>query len=75
MTHNPRILTVGTGAIGAIYSWRLSKTCDITAVCRSNYEAVKSNGFNIESAKFGNEIFKPTEGKTRIKQREREDKG
>ncbi|KAI8990765.1 2-dehydropantoate 2-reductase [Mycotypha africana] len=57
----PRILTVGTGAIGAIYSWRLSKTSHITAVCRSNYEAVKQNGFDIKSAKFGEGLFRPDE--------------
>ncbi|KAI9470535.1 MAG: 2-dehydropantoate 2-reductase [Benjaminiella poitrasii] len=55
----PRILTVGTGAVGAIYSWRLSKSCHVTAVCRSNYEAVKKNGFDIDSVKFGKEIFRP----------------
>lgn len=54
---------VGTGAVGAIYSWRLSKSCNVTAVCRSNYEAVKEKGFDIESAKFGKEMFKPHGGK------------
>ncbi|KAI8370341.1 2-dehydropantoate 2-reductase [Radiomyces spectabilis] len=57
--HSARILTVGTGAVGAIYSWRLSQSCNITAVCRSNYEVVKSNGFNIDSKKFGQAIFRP----------------
>lgn len=56
-------LTVGTGAVGAIYSWRLSKSCNVTAVCRSNYDIVKEQGFTIESAKFGNENFKPHHGK------------
>lgn len=59
MTSAPRVLTVGTGAVGAIYSWRLSKSCNVTAVCRSNYDIVKEQGFTIESAKFGNENFKP----------------
>ncbi|CAO3630366.1 unnamed protein product [Cunninghamella blakesleeana] len=58
-SQQPRILTVGTGAIGAIYSWRLSLSSEITAVCRSNYEAVKKDGFNIDSKKFGKDIFKP----------------
>lgn len=59
MTSQTRLLTVGTGAVGAIYSWRLSKTCNVTAVCRSNYEIVKNDGFNIDSAKFGKDVFRP----------------
>ena len=54
---------MGAGAVGAIYSWRLAKTCDVTTVCRSNYQAVKDNGFDIDSAKFGKEIFRPHQGK------------
>ncbi|ORX58119.1 2-dehydropantoate 2-reductase [Hesseltinella vesiculosa] len=53
------ILTVGTGAVGAIYSWRLAKSAAVTTLCRSNYQAVKDNGFNIESKKFGQEVFHP----------------
>lgn len=59
MTTQPRLLTVGVGAVGAIYSWRLSKSCNVTAVCRSNYEAVKKDGFDIDSAKFGKDVFRP----------------
>ncbi|CAO3700803.1 unnamed protein product [Rhizopus stolonifer] len=59
MSSIPRILTVGTGAIGAIYSWRLSQTCEITAVCRSSYQSVSENGFEIDSAKFGLDVFRP----------------
>ncbi|KAI8333289.1 2-dehydropantoate 2-reductase [Choanephora cucurbitarum] len=59
MSSRPRVLNVGAGAVGAIYSWRLAKTCDVTTVCRSNYQAVKDNGFDIDSAKFGKEIFRP----------------
>ncbi|CAO3685854.1 unnamed protein product [Rhizopus stolonifer] len=55
----PHILTVGTGAIGAIYSWRLAQSCEITTVCRSNYETVKEKGFKIESQKFGDGVFHP----------------
>ncbi|KAI9319085.1 2-dehydropantoate 2-reductase [Dichotomocladium elegans] len=57
----PRVLTVGTGAIGAIYSWRLSLSCHVTTVCRSNFEVVRHNGLKIESKKFGNEIFFPNQ--------------
>ncbi|SAL97004.1 hypothetical protein [Absidia glauca] len=59
MSSSPRILTVGTGAIGAIYSWRLSKSSQVTTVCRSNYDIVNEQGFSIDSKKFGTEIFKP----------------
>ncbi|KAI9359757.1 2-dehydropantoate 2-reductase [Pilaira anomala] len=59
MSSQPRVLTVGTGAIGAIYSWRLSKSCNVTTVCRSNYDVVKENGFDMNSAKFGEEKFIP----------------
>ncbi|RCH81650.1 hypothetical protein CU097_002872 [Rhizopus azygosporus] len=59
MSAAPRILTVGTGAVGAIYSWRLGQSSEITAVCRSNYQAVKDNGFDIESVKFGKDVFRP----------------
>ena len=53
---------VGTGAVGSIYSWRLSQSCQVTTVCRSNYETVKKNGFIMESAKFGLDIFRPHNG-------------
>ncbi|KAI9265982.1 2-dehydropantoate 2-reductase [Sporodiniella umbellata] len=55
----PRVLTVGTGAVGAIYSWRLSQSCEITTVCRSSYQTVLENGFDINSAKFGLDKFRP----------------
>ncbi|KAI9316822.1 2-dehydropantoate 2-reductase [Dichotomocladium elegans] len=54
-----RILTVGTGAIGSIYSWRLAQSCEVTTVCRSNYQAVLKKGFEIDSMKWGQGVFKP----------------
>ncbi|KAI8073449.1 2-dehydropantoate 2-reductase [Gilbertella persicaria] len=59
MSSQPRILNVGTGAVGAIYSWRLAKSCLVTTVCRSNYEIIRQHGFQIDSAKFGKDIFRP----------------
>ncbi|KAK5121128.1 hypothetical protein LTR85_005612 [Meristemomyces frigidus] len=58
----PRILLHGSGAIGTIYVYLLQQAgCDVTAVCRSNYSAAKSNGFIIDSAVYGNGIhIKPT---------------
>jgi 2-dehydropantoate 2-reductase len=45
----PNILLFGTGAVGAVYLYLLSKTCSTTAVCRSNYTAAKTSGFTINS--------------------------
>ena len=50
----PKVLVHGSGAIGAIYIYILQQSgCSVTAVCRSNYSAVKDNGFTIDSDKFG----------------------
>ena len=53
---------MGAGAVGNVYSWRLSKSCEVTTVCRSNYGAVKNNGFIMNSAKFGRAVFRPHNG-------------
>lgn len=57
----PKILLHGSGAIGTIYVYLLHKAgYDITAVCRSNYEAAKNNGFKIDSERYGQGItFQP----------------
>jgi hypothetical protein len=53
----PKVLVHGSGAIGAIYIHILQQAgCSVTAVCRSNYSAVKSDGFTIDSDKFGKNI-------------------
>ncbi|KAF4553493.1 Ketopantoate reductase PanE/ApbA-like protein 5 [Elsinoe fawcettii] len=53
----PKVLLFGSGAIGTIYVYILQQAgCDVSAVCRSNYEAVKANGFLINSAIFGSSI-------------------
>ncbi|KAK5170989.1 uncharacterized protein LTR77_004133 [Saxophila tyrrhenica] len=54
---SPRILLHGSGAIGTIYVYLLLKAgYDVTAVCRSNYEAAKANGFLIDSDRYGKGI-------------------
>jgi 2-dehydropantoate 2-reductase len=54
---SPKVLIHGSGAIGTIYVYLLSKAgYDVTAVCRSNYEAVKSKGFLIDSDLYGKGI-------------------
>lgn len=53
----PKILLHGSGAIGTIYVYLLLKAgYDITAVCRSNYEAAKRDGFLIDSERYGKGI-------------------
>ncbi|OMJ29314.1 hypothetical protein AYI69_g1182, partial [Smittium culicis] len=54
------VLIVGGGALGSVFGWRLQLGgCLVSVVCRSNYEIVKNNGFQIESGKFGNGVFSP----------------
>ncbi|KAG0261715.1 hypothetical protein BG011_000742 [Mortierella polycephala] len=59
----PRILTVGTGAVGSYYTWRLQQSglCTVTTVCRSTYEVVKANGIEIQTIAWGEgpHVFKP----------------
>ncbi|KAF2631390.1 2-dehydropantoate 2-reductase [Macroventuria anomochaeta] len=62
MTANtqPRVLLFGAGGIGTVYLWLLSKKSTTTAVCRSNYDVAKKDGFIINSSIFGQGIhFKP----------------
>ncbi|KAI1787023.1 ketopantoate reductase PanE/ApbA-domain-containing protein [Ganoderma leucocontextum] len=49
------VLLIGFGAVGAIYSLILnSGRARVTVIARSNYEAVKANGMNFRSLKYGN---------------------
>ncbi|KAH7410075.1 2-dehydropantoate 2-reductase [Phaeosphaeria sp. MPI-PUGE-AT-0046c] len=61
----PKVLLFGAGGVGAVYLYILQKVAETTAVCRSNYEVVKKDGFILNSAIFGQGIkFKPTVVKT-----------
>ncbi|KAI1074096.1 2-dehydropantoate 2-reductase [Whalleya microplaca] len=54
-----RVLIFGTGGVGAVYTWVLSravKESDITAICRSNYDEASKNGFTIHSGLWGNDL-------------------
>jgi 2-dehydropantoate 2-reductase len=55
------ILIVGAGAIGAFYASRLALVPQtlVSVVCRSNYSAVKANGFHISSPQYGDYTFTP----------------
>jgi len=55
------ILIVGAGAVGAFYASRLALLSEtqVSVVCRSNYKAVKANGFSVTSPKYGSYTFTP----------------
>lgn len=61
----PKVLVFGTGGVGCIYGWMVHKGgADVTAVCRTNYEAVKSSIITIRSAIFGHQHYAPTAVRT-----------
>jgi 2-dehydropantoate 2-reductase len=54
------ILIFGAGGVGCVYGYILDKAgCEVTAVCRTNYEAVKAHGFTIRSALWGRVQYHP----------------
>jgi 2-dehydropantoate 2-reductase len=64
-----RVLIFGTGSVGAVYAFILARAkCHITAVCRSNYDAIKSEGIKIESTIYGSQAFKPDVVATEVSQ-------
>lgn len=54
----PQICVVGAGAVGAFYASRLPNA-EVSVVCRSNYKAVKANGFIMKTHTFGDYTFVP----------------
>ena len=58
-----RVLLVGTGGVGtmACYALETGGQAEVTAVLRSNYDAVQSSGFQIDSVEHGYGItgFRP----------------
>lgn len=56
----PNVLVFGVGSIGAVYLYQLQKAgCQVTAICRSNFDAVQRNGFTMNSLRFGFQKYKP----------------
>lgn len=55
------VLVVGAGAVGAFYASRLATVpnCQVSVICRSNYSAVKVNGFRVTSPQYGEYTFIP----------------
>jgi 2-dehydropantoate 2-reductase len=55
----PRILIFGTGSLGIVYTWVLSRAVPashITAVCRSNYAAAARDGLTVHSTIWGDDL-------------------
>lgn len=60
-----KALIFGTGGVGCVYGYILHQAgVSVTAVCRTNYSAVKDNGILIRSKIFGRAQFRPTTVKT-----------
>lgn len=58
---SPRVLVIGAGAIGAFYGGVLSRAgCEVSAVVRSDFEAISAGGFRIESH-LGDLSWRPTQ--------------
>lgn len=62
-----RVLIVGMGGVGAMAAYALETggLAEVTAILRSNYDAVEKNGFDIDSVQFGHDIrgWRPTSSK------------
>lgn len=61
-TQPTTILLLGAGAIGTFYASRLAQGgAQVSVICRSNYTAVKSQGFafHLKTRTFGAYTFKP----------------
>lgn len=58
------VLLVGSGGVGTMgaYALETGGQAEVTAILRSNYEAVQRQGFSIDSIEHGNGIegWKPT---------------
>ncbi|KAI1177833.1 putative 2-dehydropantoate 2-reductase [Nemania sp. FL0916] len=59
-----RVLIVGTGGVGALAAYTLETggQAEVTAVMRSNYDAVEKHGIDIDSIEHGHDIkgWRPT---------------
>ncbi|KAG2417289.1 hypothetical protein HFD88_008508 [Aspergillus terreus] len=56
----PSVLLFGVGSVGGVYLYQLQQAgCTVTAVCRSNYDAVQQHGFTLQSKQFGTVTYRP----------------
>ncbi|WFP49382.1 2-dehydropantoate 2-reductase [Methylomonas sp. EFPC3] len=57
-----KILIIGTGAIGGFYGALLAQSgAEVSVVCRSDYETVSRQGFQIDSHALGRWRFQPAQ--------------
>lgn len=55
-----KVLIFGAGGVGCVYGYFVHKGgANVTAVCRTNYEAVNASGITIRSKLFGNVHYQP----------------
>jgi len=55
-------LIIGAGAVGAFFGSALARSSEpVSVVCRSDYDAVKQNGFAIRSPLLGDHTFRPAQ--------------
>jgi 2-dehydropantoate 2-reductase len=61
MPNHPKIILLGTGAVGSLYVGKLAQAgASVSAVCRSDYQTVKADGIRINSG-WGDFHFRPDE--------------
>jgi 2-dehydropantoate 2-reductase len=54
------VLIVGAGAVGALFGSALARQgARVSVVCRSDYDAVSRDGYDIRSKSFGDHRFRP----------------
>jgi 2-dehydropantoate 2-reductase len=54
------VLIVGAGAVGALFGSALARQgARVSVVCRSDYDAVSRDGYDIRSPVFGDHVFRP----------------
>jgi 2-dehydropantoate 2-reductase len=67
MAEKAKVLLIGSGGVGTMCAYALESggKAEVTAVLRSNYDAVTKNGFDIDSIEHGSDItgFRPTRSK------------
>ncbi|KAM0716956.1 hypothetical protein Q7P37_006808 [Cladosporium fusiforme] len=60
-----KVLVFGAGGVGCIYAMILWKAgVEVTAVCRSNYEHISSQGITVRSKKWGTCLARPNAVRT-----------
>ena len=58
----PSILIVGAGAVGALFGSALARQgARVAVVCRSDYDVVRRDGYDIRSPLLGDHRFRPTQ--------------